>query len=121
MPTTLATVEELRDAQLERITQPDLLARIKELLVPVRCEQVGWDYGEPSQVFPCWIVAYDPGTNLAFAYAEHGFGPSYPWGMFRSGPSQSMGQDNCWYLTLEDVVRESMAWHGDNPPDYEVA
>ena len=120
MPTTLASVEALLDIELARITQPDLVTRIKQLIVPVRCGQVGWDYGDPGQTYPCWIVAYDPESNLAFAYSEHGFGPSYPWGLFRKGPDQSMGMDSSWYLTLEDVFRGSLAWHGINPPDYEV-
>ena len=120
MPTTLADVEALLDTELARITQPDLAMRVRELLVPIRCEQVGWDYGAPGQTYPCWIVAYDPETNLAFAYSEHGFGPSYPWGMFWQGPDQSMGMDNGWYLSLEDVFRESVAWHGANPPGYEA-
>lgn len=120
MPTSLADIELLLGNELARITQPDLLARIKELLVPIHCEQVGWDYGDPGQSHPCWIVAYDPETSLAFAYSELGYGPSYPWGMFRKSPDQSMGMDDSWYLSLEDVFRESIAWHGENPPRYEV-
>ena len=120
MPISLANVEVLLGSELARITQPELVARIKELLVPIRSEQVGWDYGDPGQSYPCWIVAYDPETNLAFAYSEHGFGPSYPWGMFWKGPDQSMGMDNSWYLSLEDVFRESIAWNGVNPPGFEV-
>ena len=120
MPATTASVRSLLDAQLASISQPDLVARITELLVPIRCEFVGWDYGELGQTFPCWIVAYDPDTNLAFAYSEHGFGPSYPWGMFWAGQDQSMGMDNGWYLSLEDVVRESVAWHGENLAGREV-
>lgn len=120
MPTVLADVETLLDHELARITQPDLVVRIRELLVPIRCEQVGWDYGAPGQSHPCWIVAYDPDTNLAFAYSQHGFGPAHPWGMFRASPDQSMGTDDGWYVCLEDVFRASMAWHGENPPGYEV-
>lgn len=120
MPISIASVEALLDCELARIAQPDLVARIRELLVPIRSELVGWDYGEPGQTYLCWIVAYDPETNLAFAYSEHGFGPSYPWGMFWHGPDQSMGMDSSWYLSLEDVFRESIAWHGDNPSGYEV-
>jgi hypothetical protein len=120
MPISLADVKALLDTELARITQPDLVARINELLVPIRCEQIGWDYGAPGQTYPCWIVAHDPETNLAFAYSEHGFGPSYPWGMFWHGPDQSIGMDNAWYFSLEDVLRESVAWHGDNPPGREV-
>lgn len=120
MPTTLADVETLLEAELARVTQQDLSARIKELLVPITCEPIGWDYGELGQTYPCWVVAYDPDTNLAFGYCEHGFGPSYPWGMFWRGPDQTMGMDNGWYLSLEDVFRESLAWHGSNPSGYEV-
>jgi hypothetical protein len=31
-----------------------------------------------------------------------------------------MGMDSGWYAYLEDAVRESMAWEGENPPGYEV-
>ncbi|MGY3265542.1 hypothetical protein ACVWZN_001615 [Lysobacter sp. HA35] len=120
MPTTSADVEALVARELERIAQPDLVTRIRELLVPVHCERVGWDYGDPEQTYPCWVVAYDPETSLAFPYSEHGFGPEYPWGMFWRGPRQSMGTDDCWYLSLEDVFRESLAWCGSNPPNREV-
>ncbi len=120
MPITLADVKALLDTELARINQPDLVTRLSELLVPIRCEQIGWDYGTPGQTYPCWIVAHDPETNLAFAYSEHGFGPSYPWGMFWLGQDQSMGMDNAWYLSLEDVFRESISWHGTNPPGREV-
>lgn len=116
MPTALEDVEALLDHELTRITQPDLVARLKELIIPIRCEQVGWDYGDPRQTYPCWIVAYDPETNLAFAYCEHGFGPARPWGMFWKAASQSMGMDNCWYLSLEDVFRDSISWRDEKPP-----
>lgn len=120
MPITFADVKALLDTELARIAQPDLVARISELLVPIRHEQIGCDYGAPGQTHPCWIVAHDPETNLAFAYSEHGFGPAYPWGMFWYGPDQSMGMDNVWYLSLEDVFRESVAWHGTNPSGREI-
>lgn len=31
-----------------------------------------------------------------------------------------MGMDNAGYLSLENVFRESQAWHAGNPPAYEV-
>jgi hypothetical protein len=120
MPISIATVEKSLEAQLARITQPELAARIQELLVPVSCEQIGWEYGEPGTTYQCWVVAYDPASNIAFAYSEHGFGPAFPWGMFQKGPDQSMGRDDSWYLTLEGAVRESPAWHGPNPAGYVV-
>ena len=120
MPTSLADVESILGNELARIAQPDLLARIKELLVAIHCEQVGWDYGDPGQSLPCWIVAHDPETNLAFAYSEQGFGPSYPWGMFTKSREQAIGRDDSLYLSLEDAFRASIVWHGENPPSYEV-
>ncbi|UBB23958.1 hypothetical protein LAG73_11265 [Pseudoxanthomonas japonensis] len=120
MNTTCEEVEALVDAEIARISQSDLVERIREMRVPVRCEQVGWDYGVADQTYPCWVVAHDVEANLVFAYSEHGFGPSYPWGMFVPGPDQSMGMDNSWYLSLEDVVRESISSHGTNSNDTEV-
>ena len=38
MPITFADVKALLDTELARITQPDLVARISELLVPMRYE-----------------------------------------------------------------------------------
>jgi hypothetical protein len=28
--------------------------------------------------------------------------------------------DCAWYLSLEDVFRESISWHGENPPGYQL-
>ena len=55
MPISIANVEALIDRELTRIAQPDLVARIKELLVPVRSEPVGWDYGEPVRPIPAGL------------------------------------------------------------------
>jgi hypothetical protein len=112
----------LVEAEIAKIMQPDLVTRIRELLVPVRCELRGWDYGKiGDEEFPCWIFAEHPQSNTAFAYSEHGFGPSSPWGLlFIRGKYTSMGMDSGWFVSLEDLFRESMAWDGANPPDYTV-
>jgi hypothetical protein len=33
----------------------------------------------------------------------------------------NMGMDSAWFASLEDAVRESQAWDGENPADYEVS
>ena len=83
----------------------------------------GWDFGEPGQKFPCWIVLDHLPTNTCIAYCENGFGPSYPWGLlFIKGQHLSMGEVHAIQeqlghrdinttriylrLTSEDVMRE---------------
>lgn len=40
---------------------------------------------------------------------------------FLSGNCMSIGMDCGWFASLEDAMRESMAWDGPNPEGYEVA
>jgi hypothetical protein len=121
--------DELRAAEIEvrveneiaEITQPELIELIRTLRVPARCEMREWDYGIDGQVWPCWIFAEHPPSNTAFAYCENGFGPRDPWGLlFISGEIMSMGMDSSWFSSIEDLFRDSMAWEGENPVDYEA-
>ena len=122
MPSTAEDINKLVAAEIARISQPELASRISELLIAVRCEPREWDYGEAGQTFPCWIVAEHPDSNTAFAYCELGFGPSYPWGLLTiQGQHMSMGMDSGWFVSLEEAFRDSFAWEGANPPDYEVS
>ncbi len=115
------TVTELVNSEIERISQPELLDVIQKLRVTPRSELRAWDYGDENQVFPCWVVAEHKPSNTCICYCEKGFGPTYPWGLlFISGLHMSMGMDSGWFKTLEDAVRESTAWEGENPPGYEA-
>lgn len=115
-------IQQKVDAELSRIDDATLLSTMKPLLVVPRREMREWDYGDPGQTFPCWIVLDHVPTNTCIAYCDNGFGPSSPWGLlFIAGDYLSMGMDSGWYSKLEDAFRESMAWDGDNPPGYEVA
>jgi hypothetical protein len=117
--TTAADVRSVVEAEIATITQRDLVSRIRELLVPIRCEYRAWDYGKPDDEYPCWIFAEHSDSNTAFAWTEYGFGPSSPWGLlFIRGEHISMGMDSGWFVSLEDLFRESMAWDGTNPPGY---
>jgi hypothetical protein len=118
---TADQISSLGREELDRIADPTLLNRIRELLVapyPVRRD---WDYGHAGERFTCWTVLEHRPSNTAIAYCEHGFGPANPWGLvFLSGEQMSIGMDSGWFSTLESAMRESMAWDGDNPEHYEV-
>ena len=48
MSKTARDISAIVEAEIAKITQVDLVVRVRELLVPVRCELRGWDYGEPG-------------------------------------------------------------------------
>ena len=118
---TTDEVSSLVQKELDHITDPALLNRIRELLVTPYPVERNWDYGKVGERFICWTVLEDPPSNTGIAYCEQGFGPSDPWGLvFLSGEYMSIGMDSRWFLTLESAMRESRAWHGTNPENYEV-
>lgn len=113
-------VDRLFEKEVARITQPDLLELIKRLRVPTRREERPWNYGKGDEAYPCWIVLDHPGSNTCIAYCEQGFGPRSPWGLLFIKNHLSIGMDSGWFASLEEAVRDSMAWEGENPPGYEV-
>jgi hypothetical protein len=116
------TVLSLVDDQLSYITQPELIEWVRTGLITPRCEQRPWDYGVQGQTFPCWIVWEHAESSMCIAYCEHGFGPTYPWGLlYCSGQYLNMGADSEWFYSLEDALRNTPGWYGENPPNYEVA
>ncbi len=122
MPVTSRDVQKTVEAEIASIDQPELIACIRHHLVPPRCDQREWDYGIRGVTYPCWIFAEHPASNTAIAYCEQGFGPNSPWGLlFIRGAHMSIGMDSGWFARLEEAFRESMAWDGVDPPDYEVS
>jgi hypothetical protein len=121
MPTR-NTIRELVNAELAGIGDERLVSRIREFLVVEPYAVVrDWDYGHPGEAYECWTVLEHRDSNTAIAFCERGFGPTDPWGLVSlSGPNMNIGMDCSWYANLEDAMRESQAWDGPNPPDYEV-
>jgi hypothetical protein len=114
-------VSSLVSEELSRITDTALLARIRDLLVVPYPVERDWDYGRTGERFTCWTLLEHPPSNTGIAYCTQGFGPSEPWGLvFLSGKHMGIGMDASWFLTLESAMRESMAWDGPNPENYEV-
>lgn len=121
MTETAIEIDGLFEQEATRIAQPELLALVRRLRVVTRKEDRPWDYGAENQTFPCWIVLVHKESNTAVAYCSSGFGPRDAWGLlFLDGPCLNMGMDSGWFVSLEDAVRDSMAWNGENPPGYEV-
>lgn len=114
-------IQELLQREIARIDQVELVEVVKVNLVPPRIEERDWDYGDPGQKYECWIVWEHPQSRSAVGYCQHGFGPAYPWGLLDTAPGASLGMDCQWYDSVEDAVRESCAWDGPDPPEYEVS
>jgi hypothetical protein len=103
---------ELVDRELELHADPAQRQRARSLLVPPRCEERFWDYGEEGLTYSCWIVMeyHRDNADTATAYCEQGFGPMHPWGLLSSDPQTSMGMDCGWFAHLGECLRDSFAW-----------
>jgi len=109
------------EQELKQISESKLVNRIRELLVIPHPVERAWDYESRGEHFVCWTVLEHHPSNMGIAYCLHGFGPSYPWGLVSlSGTHMSIGMDSSWFASLEDAMRNSMAWDEPNPEGYEV-
>jgi len=120
MQESSATIEALVAREIERISQPDLVALAQALRVPPRLEERPWNYGREGQTYPCWITFIHPPSNTVIAYCSKGFGPRDPWGLLFLTEPRHMGMDSQWFTSVEDALRDSRAWKGKNPPGYEI-
>ncbi|PXX58078.1 asparagine synthase [Nocardia tenerifensis] len=110
--------------EVAKIHSVKLVESLQGYLVRPRVCMLDWDYGDRHPEFrepryPGYIVAEFPESGTGIAYSEHGFGPTYPWGLIwleRPG----FGMDSGWFATLEAAFRDSMAWSEPPPPGYEV-
>ena len=113
MSLSATDVEQLVEAELSRISDVALRARIAQLRVRPHAVVREWFYGTPGQTYECWTVLEHWPSNTGVAYCPEGFGPRHPWGLvFLEGPLIGIGADYEWFATLEDAVRDSMAWEG---------
>jgi hypothetical protein len=100
--------------ELALIAQPARRAALERLLVNPRREARAWDYGEPGEQYPYWVVAEAPGRGLILVYCEHGFGPDMPWGFLPTDEPEfgSLGMDSQWGWYLEEAFVRSGLWGG---------
>ena len=118
---SITDLEKLIEEEINKISQEELVSTIQDHKVAIRVENREWDYSNTYKEYPCYIVLEDKKSNTAIAYCENGFGPAYPWGLlFIEGEYMSMGMDANWFCSLEEAVRDSKFWEGENPKGYEV-
>jgi hypothetical protein len=108
---TAQDLELLTANEIARVSDSRVVAHIRGLLVEPHIMLHDWDYGEPGQQYPCWMVLDDPKTGAKIAYCEHGFGPANPWGLVGpvKRPRPAIGMDCAWYTRLLDAYFESFA------------
>jgi hypothetical protein len=109
------------EQELEQISDCKLVSRIRELLVTPYPVERAWDYGSRGEHFVCWTVLQHQPSNTGMAFCLQGFGPADPWGLVSlSGSHMNIGMDSSWFASVEDAMRGSRAWDGQNPEGYEV-
>ncbi len=115
---SIQTVEDLTQlvqAEIERISLPEIRSAVTPLLVPPKLHMRNWDYGKPGKVLPCWTVLEHRESGTGIAYSDFGFGPKCSWGLvFLAASKNWFGDDAGWFSTLEDAFCESFAL-GDLP------
>jgi len=62
----------LIDGELSAVTDPRVTDHIRSLLVPPEPQMRDWDYGEPDEAYPCWIVLADK-ANARMGLDGEGF------------------------------------------------
>lgn len=101
------------------ISAPALRSAAESVLMEPRLEHVSWDYGQPGEKLPCWVIAdLRPERHSLVLYCTTGFGPTYPFGV-ADADLATLGTDGNWYLSFEDALRATI-WSGKNPPGFEV-
>jgi hypothetical protein len=108
------TIAKLIERELGLLSDAQVNAHVRALLVEPRMELRNWDYGDPGQQYPCWIVLDDTThSNSGIAYCEQGFGPRQPWGLLKmretAGQPGSMGMDSGWFPAFLDAFFDSFA------------
>ena len=96
--------------ELTHVSHETVVDHIRQLLVIPHIVMRQWDYGEPETVYPCWSALEHPNSNTCICYSEHGFGPTYPWGLVNLKGNQnemSMGMDSAWFPCFVETYLDS--------------
>src|ERR1043166_8620986 len=108
------SLKTLIETELSTVSDARVVAYIRQMLIEPHMVLRDWDYGEPGQQYPCWMVlkGTEGSTGCEIAYCEFGFGPRSPWGLVSSGndpQERAMGMDSGWFPTFLEAFFESVA------------
>jgi len=106
------TLKDMIGRELASLPDERIVHHIRAHLVEPVAELRGWDYGEPGQQCPCWIVFRHAASSTGIAFCEQGFGPRRPWGLLwvgGEGKPLSIGQDSGWYGNFLETYFNSFA------------
>jgi len=112
MPITASVLGTLIENELAGLSDPRVVQHVRGMLVEPHVVLLDWDYGNPGEQYPCWIVLGDSQSANEIAYCEYGFGPRCPWGLVtyqREKEVRSMGMDSGWFTSFLDAFFESNA------------
>ena len=107
---TVDEVTQLVQAELGKVTLPEIVEAIQPLLITPQMHMRNWDYGASGEAFPCWTILEHKESGTDIVYSDFGFGPTSPWGLVFSPVRHNwFGMDSGWFNTLEEAFCESAA------------
>jgi hypothetical protein len=108
MGVTATSLQEMIECELAGVGDARVVRHVRRQLVEPRSLLLKWDYGEPDQEYPGWIVLQDMQSGAEIAYCEQGFGPRSPWGLVDS-QDRHIGMDSGWFPSFMEAFFESFA------------
>lgn len=113
MPVNADALKIVIARELEHLTDSRVMTHIQSLLVEPRIVLLNWEYGDPGQQYPGWIVLRQKDSETDIVYCQNGFGPRCPWGLVGSASDErqaiSMGMDSGWFPTFMRTYFDSFA------------
>ena len=103
-------IQKLIERELLAVSDTRIRDHVKKLLIEPKAVVRDWDYGSDGEAYTCWTVLEEENSNVAVAYCQEGFGPTFPWGLVAvKGRMMSIGMDCAWFETFLQAYFESAA------------
>jgi hypothetical protein len=109
MECEMSKLREYIETELSGVSNEQVLAHIRGLLVEPKPVLLLWDYGDNGQQFLCSIVLSESLRNVGIVYCAEGFGPRCPWGLVELDENSHMGMDSGWFSTFLEAYFDGAA------------
>ena len=99
--------------EIDRIVQAEMAAIsddkkrkvLEGFLVSPRLQLREWEWSEPFEKYPCWIVADLRERDIAIAFSKFGHGAlGNPWGLVFQSKDNWFGPCFSWFPNLEGLI-----------------